>query len=193
MKITKHELASLERKHVNRSLYWSNRPHILAALSERNLDRKVSGQCRRCPRAAQSDHGMCRRCAAKDRASARLRMKRLRVRRRREERREIAAYRPIDEVTDLNRVRILRAAKMLDWFSGAELNEILGAVDRDQRNTTTQMLSRLTRAGRFERREVASVHDVIGSPFEYRITAAGLSELEQTLGTGRRFSSRRAA
>jgi len=149
--------AELERRHAIDSRYWSNREAILAALSARNLNRKVAGKCRRCPKRAQQDHGLCRRCAKIDREKTRARMAALRARRRAED----ARYLPLEEVVDLTRVRVLRAARYLDWFSTAELNEILGNATMTRRNTATAMLGRLTRAGLFERRAVPSVCDMI--------------------------------
>lgn len=180
-------------RHLKESLYYSN-PMIYKLIREDRREAKErTGTCIDCPRPRIAGNIRCRSCRAVNRRSVMVAWRR----RRDEERRLDAAYRPLDSIVDLTRIRVLRAARFLDWFSGSELNELLGNVDDTARNTATQMLTRLARAGRFERREAVGDTGMraAGSPYEYRITQAGRDELERTIGVGRtvRNLPRRAA
>jgi hypothetical protein len=183
-RMTDAELRKLKNTHSRASLYWSNRDVILRNFSEMKIERKVAGICRRCPTPCLEDHGMCARCRRKENASARVRMRKLRRRRRAAERREVASYVPIDEVVSLPRVRILRAARRLEWFTTDELNKDLGVIDAVPRNTNTKMIGRLVTLGRLQRRIIEARHldRGNGSQFEYQIATAGITEIDAILG-----------
>lgn len=172
--------------------------------SLRHSNPEVFREESRVRRRAKADNGICYDCARQAVDGVRCRRhrdlnrryaRRNSARRRRRERIQVAAYRPLDEVVDLTKVRLLRAALRLEWFTTADLNEELGHVDDRQRNTLTQALNRLTRGGRFARRRAQGGH-VVGSPYEYEITDVGRAELAAILRgevAVRCYPTRRAA
>ncbi|HET9063753.1 MAG TPA: hypothetical protein VFO62_10730 [Candidatus Binatia bacterium] len=185
------ERIALMREHRRYSLMLSN-PGIRGEEASVRYRMKVdNGMCASCPRVAENGKRYCHRCHKRRLISWR----RYRRKKRREERAALRAYVPLDQVVDLTRVRILLAARSLDWFSTYEINRELGATDAHVRNTVTQMLRRLANAGALERREC--VGDVglraSGGQYEYRITMAGRTEVVDVLGGRRRpsFAGRR--
>lgn len=185
----------LKQTHARASLYWSQPDVARAYLVDYRKAKTEEGTCRRCPKIAEPSRTLCKACGKRDRKAARKRMRKLRALRRREDR----AYVPLDAIVDLARVRVLRLTRRLDWFSSYELNELLGNVDEKQRNTGAQLLGRLTKAGLFERRDgdgrLEGLRGV-GSTLEYRITAAGIAEVDAILsGKNRRVlgATKRAA
>lgn len=168
----------LMHAHKRWSLKLSN-PGLLDE-SRARYERKVNnGMCVDCPRVAEDGGRYCERCHKRRIVSWR----RYRRKKRREERAAVRAYVPLDQVIDLTRVRILRAARDLDWFSTHEINCEMGASDARVRNAVTQMLRRLAKAGVLERRTAT---DAIGGKYEYRISESGRAELTDVLGGRRR-------
>lgn len=169
-----------EENHTQASLYWSNRDVFAERLKARRLYKAANGICRECPDVAEEGHTKCTKHRKRDARKARERD----ARRRKAEKRELARYRPLDEIIDLTRIRVLRAARMLEWFTTFEINDDLGNHDERARNTTTQMVVRLARQGVLER-DVNAMGDRRGSPWRYRITEKGRTEVDAVLRGGR--------
>lgn len=173
-------------RHYAASLYWSNQDYFRALAAERRLQTKLAGKCVDCPEPCLEDNARCAFCRDAYAASRRARGQE-----------EEAPLAPVREVTDLTRVRVLRAARFLDWFSTQEFTtEILEIHDATMRNTITVMIKRLVRAGLIERSEVPIVAGIrqSGSQYQYRITPAGRAELDGILGgdvDARRFTAGR--
>jgi hypothetical protein len=169
-----------QRLHRIESIRLSNPELYRADLKARRCQKKNNGICVDCPRIAVEGRVRCRRCLDLNVVYA----MRTKKRRKRQEEIEIAAYRPLDAVIDLTRVRLLRAARWLNWFATQELTEMLGPKDGRERNTLTQALSRMARTGEFQRRK--TLHGLLGmtgggSPYEYRITQRGIDEIDALL------------
>lgn len=171
------------QRHRMESLYWSNPDIYRSKATDRRLLKKINGICQDCPKPCLEDNIRCKRCRDRDRLASR----RWDAKRRAQEAKRDALYIPVDVVIDLTRVRVLRAGVRLDWFSASELNEALGYFDNREKNNLTQMLGRLTRAGRFERRDSQAIHNS-GSQWEYCITQAGRDELAAVLRGDRRVA-----
>ena len=183
--------ASMADRHTKLSLYWSNHDVYREAMRQRRLEKKIAGQCRDCPADSLEDNVRCAECREKDLASKHGK------RPRRTADAELAAYQPLDEVIDLTRVRVLRAARYLEWFATQDLNEQLEVSDETARNSITQAVIRLARAGMLERRLTSGGAGIRArsSLYEYRITPAGIADLEAVLSGSRvvRINHRRAA
>jgi hypothetical protein len=174
------EVNLLKRDHKRWSLKLSNPAHASEENQLRYQKKVANGMCVQCPRAAENATRFCARCQKRRRIAWRKYHRKTRL----AARRELREHRPIEEIVDLTRVRILRAARHLEWFATSELNEALGSVDLTVRNRVTKMLGRLTSQGRIERRETESVGGLrpSGSDYEYQITPAGIAELYAVLG-----------
>lgn len=86
-------------------------------------------------------------------------------------RREVRAYRPLDELERDPRRRVLRALLRLDWPTASEIFDVLNVEDgceATERSTYAQVLSRLARRGLIERRGPRGA-------YEHRLTAAGVA------------------
>jgi hypothetical protein len=171
-------------RHYIASLYLSNPEHFKALAAERRLKNKLAGKCVDCPAPCLEDNARCAYCRDAYNESRRVEAR-------------LPAPTLMREVTDLTRVRVLRAAQHLDWFSTQELTtEILEIRDATKRNIVTVMIRRLVQAGRLERLEVPIVAGIrqSGSQFQFRITQAGRAEIRGILGgqvDARKFTSGR--
>jgi hypothetical protein len=171
--------AQENRNHRQESLYWSNPEAVRAELKERRLYKMANGICVDCPEPSVEGRSRCKRCLKSNVIYA----QRTAARKRRREERAIKAYAPLDEIVDLNRVHVLRAARRLDWFDFADLREAAGCADGEsvEANTLVVALTRMTRAGMFERRPTQVLRSS-GSRYDYRITAVGCEYLDAVLG-----------
>lgn len=162
------------------SLYWSNREVFVERNRARKLAKKLAGVCLDCPAPALEDNLRCGVCRERDLANRRVSARQTAQ----DESAAIAAYVPVDEVVDLARVRVLRAARHLDWFESGALLVELGYEDERHRNTLTAAITRLAKSGGFERRLSQELRGMraSGGKYEYRITAAGVAELDAILG-----------
>lgn len=187
------ERLALLREHKRGSLKLSNPDTCSDGSRERYLIRVENGMCVDCPRIAENGKRYCARCHRRRLAVWR----RYARKRRRAARAAVRTYLPLDTVINLTRVRVLRAACALEWFSTYEINRELGVVDVRVRNTVTQMLGRLTKFGALERR-VATGGEGMRAPggkYEFNITANGRAEIDAVLGGRRRpsMAGRRAS
>lgn len=167
------------RIHRQESLRWSN-PEVFRADDKARRRYKIAnGLCKECPRIAEEGKTMCTRCLGRQVERCRRQRERLY----KLEQREVKAYAPLDEITDLNRVRVLRGARRLDWFDFADLREALGCHDSEsvEANTLVVVLTRMFRGGLFERRETKVLRSA-GARYDYRITPAGIAYLDAVLG-----------
>lgn len=174
------------------SLRLSNPEATRADQRARRAVKRANGMCLDCPRPSLEGAVRCKRCRDANRVWARESSER----RRKRERLEIETYRPLDEIIDLTRVRVLRAAKPLEWFTCAQMFDALGGGNDTQRNTVAQMLTRLGKQGRLDRQRIPKMFSTgYGTQWEYQITQAGRDELAAILSGERRitFSGRRAA
>lgn len=188
-------------RHRMESLYWSNPDVYRAAFIELRLAKKLAGTCLDCSAPALEDNERCKKHRDSNRASHET----YRARRRAEsraaliakkaaERREIRDYVPMDQIVNLPRVRVLRAARRLEWFSQLEMFKLLGGGTESQREVIAQTICRAAKAWLLERRPCSGFAGG-GAKWDYRITAAGVADLEAVLsGRNRRvLSGKRAA
>ena len=88
-------------------------------------------------------------------------------------------YRPIDEILQIPRVRILRALSRLGWVETADLTVHLEVTyDEHVCGAYVSLVSRMVREGVIDRRATTGGR---GSNFEHAISAAGRAELAEKL------------
>lgn len=174
----------------------NNRKHLRRAQKRFYDQHKADGLCTKCTEPALDNHNCCAKHAHKRRLetkhSKRRRSKNPETRRRaRPRKRRLQTWtkqtelhpsiirlemRPT-EILESMRYRILSAIRWRDWSQLAEIIEAaeIGTweTDRKRYDCAQQMIGRLAKAGRLERRPFFS------NFFEYRITAAGIAELEE--------------
>lgn len=178
--------------HLRLSLYWSNLDVAKAIAADRRQNKKLDGLCQDCPAPSLPDCTRCAVCRVKNNATSTVRARR----RNRALAREVAAYRPLDEVIDLTRVRVLRALVRLEWVSCSDLIDTLGGVDDTMRNTISQQLTRLAKSGHVEKRRIPPLTGSgYGAQWEYQIAQKGRANLDEIMrGGGRKFlAGKRAA
>lgn len=180
------ERITLIREHKIWSLKLSN-PNGIDSVSHERYELKVSnGMCVECPRVAEGGKRYCTRCHRR----RLIVWRRYARKRRRAARTAVRDYLPLDTIVNLTRVRILRAACGLEWFSTFEINREMGASNLRVRNTVTKMLERLTKCGALDRRIATGGEGMraAGGKYEFNITAAGRAEIDAVLGGRRRPS-----
>ena len=107
--------------------------------------------------------------------------------------REIRAYVPLECVLEHPRIRILRLLSRMDWLSGFEITELLGAQWSPQvRNAYASHLVRMRKAGLLIARAPKpyvrgeSTHDAYGGGPDYRISPRAKADLPKLIARASR-------
>jgi hypothetical protein len=165
-------------------------PERLAAKRAEYQRRRLANQCAWCPCDSAPGATLCEACGKavreqrKRRREARAALRAPRpvkpVKVRRPETvkadRELAAYRPLDEILSSPTVRILRALRWFDWVEMADLLDALDESDDLSAARIRVTMNYLVHTGRVE-----STGRGKGTRHRYRITQAGRGELARQL------------